>query len=64
MGEDGMSKLRLSGETSYEFRKKVRALSPQDSKEVERFRDYLKDKGRLPADQFKLKWDRYERGLE
>lgn len=50
--------------TRYQLQKMTRNLSAGDRFEVERFHEYLKDKERLPADQFKSKWSNYEAGKE
>lgn len=47
---------------TYELRRKLRGLPINDQGEVMRFRDYLRDKVRMPPDQFKTKWGEYELG--
>lgn len=61
-----MTEKRPSGTctTRYQIQKLTRDLSHHDRHEVERFHEYLKDKVRLPADQFKTKWANYEAGKE
>lgn len=49
---------------SYEFRQKLRDLTPHDSAEVKRFREFLKDQENMPVAAFRAKWGDYMMGLK